>query len=364
MKKAIAIAVFLILFLNFPFGALASEGSVDNILPQEAEELLLENGFTSLDAESLINLTPNEIFRYIKDCIKKEIDAPFILFYMLFLVIIITSIVSGINGGFLSHELEKSFSAVGILAVCTTAVVPLIACLEESRLFINQMNGFVQVFAPVLSGIMISGGQVNSGAGYQMVILAASEFVAVLLSAVILPLIFVYLAFVIVGRISAGFQPDSITASVKSTVNWTLSLVMTLFVGLITIKGIIGVGADSVALRTGKFFIGSFVPAVGGALSEAAATVQKGVGLIKNTTGIFGIIAACLYFIPPLIKVLIYKFTCNLSAIIGEMLGAEKIAGLVRDISAVLGLISSVILSYGTLVVLSTAVTLIIGGGN
>ena len=78
----------------------------------------------------------------------------------------------------------------------------------------------------------------------------------------------------------------------------------------------------------------------------------------------FGIIAAALYFIPPLIKVLIYKFTCDVSAIIGELLGAEKIAGLLRDISTVLALLSSVVLSYGALVVLSTAVTLIIGGGT
>ena len=64
-----------------------------------------------------------------------------------------------------------------------------------------------------------------------------------------------------------------------------------------------------------------------------------------------------------LIKVLIYKFTCDITSIIGGMLGAEKIAALLKDISAVLALLSSVILCYGALVILSTAVTLIIGGG-
>ena len=61
---------------------------------------------------------------------------------------------------------------------------------------------------------------------------------------------------------------------------------------------------------------------------------------------------------------MLYKFTCNITAIIGELLGADKIAGLLKDVSAVLGLTVSVILSYGTLFILSTAVTLIINRGG
>lgn len=363
MKKAVIASVFFILLISLPYNVYASEASVEDIFPKDAGELLLENGFSALDLENLVNLSPKQALEYVINCFKNEIDTPFILIYVIFLVIIITSITSGINGGFLSAELEKNFSAVGVLSVCATAIVPIITCLDEARQFISQMSGFVQVFVPVLSGVMITGGQVTSGAGYQVVMIFSSEFMSVFLSGVILPLIFMYLAFAIVGRTAAGFHPDSITSSVKSTVNWSLSLIMTLFVSLITIKGLIGTGSDSVALRTGKFFVGSFVPAVGGALAEAAATVQKSIGLIKNTTGVFGIIAAAIYFIPPLIKVLIYKFTCNVTAIIGELLGADKIAGLLKDISTVLGLVTSVILSYGVLVILSTAVTLLICGG-
>ncbi len=364
MKKIAFFAVFIVLFAAFCVKSNAADVSVEEILPQETQDILSENGFSDYDINSLLNLSPSQVLEYVVDSVKNQINAPFVLFYMIFLVIIITSITSGINGGFLSSELDKSFSVVGVLCVCTTAIIPIIACIDETRQFISQMSGFVKVFVPVLSGAMVSSGQINSGAGYQVTMVFAAEFLSTFLSGIILPLILMYLAFATVGRITAGFKIDTVTSSVKSTVNWTLSLVMSLFVGLITIKGIVGTGADSIALRTGKFFVGSFVPAVGGALSEAAATVQKSMGLIKNTTGVFGIIAAGLYFLPPLIKVLIYKFTCDLTAIIGEMLGAEKISGLLKDISAVLALLSSVVLSYGTLVILSTAVTLIIGGGT
>ncbi len=363
MRKIAIFAVFIVLFAFFSVKGYAADASVEDLLPDETQNILSENGFDSLDIDSLLNLTPSQVFEYIINSVKNQINAPSILFYIIFLVIIVTAIASGINGGFLSGELDKSFSAVSVLCVCTTAVVPIIACIEEARRFISQMGGFVKVFVPALSGVMISSGQASGGAGYQVIMVFAAEFLSSFLSGIILPLILMYLAFATVGRITTGFKIDTITSSVKSTVNWTLSLVMSLFVALVTIKGIVGTGADSIALRTGRFFVGNFVPAVGGALAEAAATVQKSMGLIKNTTGAFGIIAAALYFIPPLIKILIYKFTCDLTAIIGEMLGTEKISGLLKDISAVLALLSSVVLSYGALVILSTAITLIIGGG-
>ena len=364
MKKIAFFVAVLILICAMPINTFAAENSVKYIFPEQAGELLNEYGFSQLSFDEILSLSPKQVIEYVIKAIKNEIDAPFLLFYLIFLVILITSITSGINGGFLSSELDKSLSAVGILTVCTTVIIPIIACIEEIHQFIDQTGNFINVFTPVLSGVMISGGQVNSAAGYQIVIIFATEFLSLFLSGIILPLILMYLAFATVGRVTAGYRIDTITSSVKSTVNCTLSLIVSLFVALVTIKGIIGTSADSIALRTGKFFIGSFVPAVGSALAEAASTVQNGLGLIKNTTGVFGIISLVLFFIPPLAKIIIYKLTCDISSVIGEMLGADKISGLLKDISAVMGLLMSVILSFSALTILSTSVTLIIGGTN
>ena len=363
MKKLVFLVVILFIIGTSPSVYALDNINASEILPQSGVDILEENGIKSLDLEEILNLSPSECVNYLFKCIKNEIDTPFLMVYMIFLVIIITSVASAMGGGFLSAELEKSFSVVGVLCVCTTALIPLISCLDQTRSFIIDLSGFVEAFVPVFSAATVSSGQPITGAGYSVVVIFASEFLSVFLSDIILPLLFLYLSFSIAGRCVAGFRYEYIATSIKSVINWSLTLLMTMFVSLVTIKGLIGAGADSVALRTGRFFIGSFVPAVGGALSEAASTVQKSLGLIKNTTGVFGIIVAALCFIPPLIKVLIFKFTCDICAIAGEALGAEKIAGLLRDVSGVLGLLNSVILSYSALIVLSTTVSLIVGKG-
>lgn len=365
MKKILILLTAFVSIFIFSIPAHASQNkiSIDDILPSETKEILSENGIDSFDIETLKNLNVRETLKFIFNCIKQEISTPFILIYSIFIIILITVIASGMNGGFLSTELQNNFSVMGVLCICATSLAPIITCFQETMKFIKQMSSFVNVFTPALTGVMIMGGQSSGGIGYQSVMLAASEILSTFLSGIIMPLLFIFLAFTIAGRATSWFNLESVTASVKSTVTWCLTLTMSLFVSLITIKGLIGAGADSLALRTGKFFVGSFVPAVGGALSEAAATVQKSVVLIKNTTGIFGIIAAAMYFIPPLIKVLLYKFTCDISSIIADTLGAKHISGLIRDISVVLGLVSAVILSYGALIILSTAVTLMMGSG-
>lgn len=364
MKKFTALLLMLFIFLFFGINTYALETSAQDIFPSEAGQMLLENGFSSIDSESLLNLTPSQVFNYLLELVKNELDTPFVLLYLLFLVIVIVSIVSGVNGGYLSRELDKSITTIGILSICCTALVPVISCMEETRQFVSDLSGFGRVFTPVFSSVMVMSGQIKSGAGYQVIMLFASEFISVFISNIIMPLVFFYFAFTIVGRTVFDFNIDNLSSSVKSMINISLTFSMTVFVSLITLKGIIGASTDSITLRTGRFFIGSFVPAVGSALSEAVGTIHKSVGLIKGTTGVFGIIAAIMYFLPPLIKVLIFKFTCVIASFLGQMLGTGKISELLKDVSNILSLLVSIILSTGSIFVLSTAITLVLSSGG
>ena len=365
MKKLISVLFCLFILTNassITVFADEESGSVENVLPSEIVEILEENGFDSLDINALKELSISDIFDYLINLIKSEIDTPFLLIYAIFLIILSVTLARGIGGGALSSELDNSLDTVSVLSLCATILTPIISCMSETKTFIENLSGFTRTFTPVLAGVMVSAGQSTSGLGYQTIMLSAAQILSGFLSGIILPLLFVFLSVSIVSKTTSFLNLNSLTSSVKSSIVWSLSLSVGIFVALVTIKGLIGAGADSVALRTGKFFIGSFVPAVGSALSEAASTAIKGVGVIKNTTGVFGIIAATLYLLPPLIKILLYKFTCDVSAILGEVFGAVKISAVIRDISTVLGLLCSIILSFGAVIILSTAITLIIGG--
>lgn len=367
MKKIAGILSFFILFFCLSISVFAlenlqeSEIDVKDFFPNETVEHFKENGIESFDFETLLELDIKDMFAYLKNLVKNEISAPFLLMYAVFVVVIITSLTSSINGGFLNAEIQKNFSAVGVLCVGTTIATPIISCLEQAREFVSSVSSFVEVFVPSISAVMFASGHSNTAVGYQATMMIAVELISAFLCNTIIPLLYMFLAFSIVSKIAGEYNIDLVSKTIKSFVTWSLTFVMTAFVALITIKGIIGAGVDSVALRTGRFFVGSLVPAVGAALAEAASTLQKSMGLIKSTSGVFGILAIIFYFIPPLVKVLVFKITCSISSSVGELLGAEKIASVLREVTVVLNLICSVILSYAAMLILSTAVILCVG---
>ena len=368
MKKIFVLFCVLILTISsaMPVYALNSQNSsgvsVEDYLPQDTIDLLKENGIDSFDFKTLLNLDIGDFLNYVIKCVKNEVTKPLTLIYIILLIVIVIVLSRGINGGFLNGQLENNFSIVGVLCVSTTLAAPIIACLEQSREFIVKTTDFIMTFIPSFAAVMFASGHNTAAVGYQATMIVAVEFISSFLLNTVITLLYMFLAFSIVSKIGGEYNLDMITKSLRTIVTWSLTLVISIFVALITIKGIIGVSADSLIIRTGKFFVGSFVPAVGAALAEAATTLQKSVGLIKNSTGIFGIIAVVFYFVPPLIKILVYKISLNIASAVSKMFGINSVSELLGDASVVLSLVSSIILSYAALLILSTAVILCIGG--
>ena len=219
MKKIITLLFCFLFLINISITVYASETSIEEIFPYEAGQMLIDNGFESLDYESILNLDASKVIDYLLNILKSELDTPFVVLYLFFLVIIVVSIISGINGGFLNRELERNISTVGILTVCTTALVPVISCAEGARQFISNISSFNNVFVPALSTVMVMSGQIKTGAGYQAVMLFANEFVSIFITNVVMPLLFFYFAFAIIGKTAFEFNTESISSTIKSSIN-------------------------------------------------------------------------------------------------------------------------------------------------
>lgn len=89
---------------------------------------------------------------------------------------------------------------------------------------------------------------------------------------------------------------------------------MTVFIAIITVRGITANTFDEVALKSTKFAVDKLIPIVGGALSDAVATVASYSLILKDALSVFGVVMIVGICVFPLIKImvisLIYKFTC------------------------------------------------------
>ena len=120
------------------------------------------------------------------------------------------------------------------------------------------------------------------------------------------------LALGLVGSVSPGMKLDAAGGAINKACSWLLGLAATLFVGLLSLQGLVGAAADSLAGRAIRFSLSSFVPVVGGALSEAFSSVQGCLQLLKSTLGGFGILATALIALPPLLECALWSLTLSL----------------------------------------------------
>ena len=361
MKKCVFLFVMIFMLFSLSTTVFAQDTNITDILPSETQDLLIDSGFNEISAEEILSLSPNEIFGFLIKSLKTAFDTPFISLFSICAVSLLISLVSGIKSNYLNTELQNTISTVGILCVFSSFSISIVSCIKETTEFINTTSNFIKVFVPALSSVIYLGGQSSTANNYQITVILASEVISDLISNVIIPLLYIFLAISVANHINSSLKLSTTLSFVKTSAVWILSISVMIFVSLITIKGIIAAETDTLALKTGRFFIGSFVPAVGGALSEAALTMQTGIKLIKSSSGIFGIIAAVLYFIPPLIKIILYKLALNVSSAVSEILGVDKISIILKDLSTIFGLLISIILSFSAVFVLSTAVIITLG---
>ena len=98
-------------------------------------------------------------------------------------------------------------------------------------------------------------------------------------------------------------------------------------------------------MKVAKAAVSGAVPVVGGIIAEATETVLAGAGMLKNTIGVFGmlaILAACAYpFLQLGVQYLLYKLSAFLAAAVGAPELCKLIDGLGGAFGLVLGMTGS-----------------------
>ena len=308
-------------------------------IPDSANEILENNGIDGINPDSLIGLSVGDFFQTLWDMVKSEIHLPLRIFITMIAVVMLCSLFRAFQATIAEKSYTNAFTVVSVLTVCAVMMSPIVDCITRASEAIRECSNFIVSFIPVFSGIVAASGKPITAAGYTSAL------------------------FCMVGSINDNINISGITATVRNVVIWTLGFLLTVFVGLLTLKGLVAGSADTVATKTTKFLLGSFVPVVGGALSEAYNSVQGCMGVIRSTVGSLGIIVCFLTFVPILLTILLLMGALHLSAGISELMSVEKVGSILKAGVSALSLIFGIILMFALLLIISVTILLMISTG-
>ena len=343
--------------------ALGREELMEQV-PEDARELMEEANLYDLSVSSLLQLTPKDFFCTVWRMLLQEVRKPVRTMGVILAVVVLCAMLGGLHTAVGENTLSPMFTTVAVLCILTSVVIPILDCIINTSAAVKNAALFMLSFIPIFSAAITAAGQPVTGAAYNMFLFTTCQVVSQVVSQTLIPLLGIYLALCVVGALVPEIKIASATATIKTIVSWALGFMVTIFVGLLSIQTMVSQGADTVTTKTVKFLVGSFVPVVGGALSEALVAAQGCLRLIKTSVGAYGILVAVFTFLPILLQTVIWYLVTMVASIAGDILGVDKVSTVMKSCSSVLGILLSVILCFGLLIIVSTTVVMVTGMGG
>ena len=372
MKRLI---IFVLVFWSVGTGVLLAAPSEEEILsqsgadelyellPEDTQNLLSEKGVESIDANALLDFSFGDLFTMIWEGVANAAGAPIKLFAAGAGLALLCALTAQVGGTLREDSFSGLFHAASVL--CASAVIfPIVTDLFQTvSAVLQSAGGFITAFVPVYSAILAASGQPASAALSETALLAAAQIVSAVSSSVLIPLLTVYLALCMVGAVCPDLCMDGITGAAKGIVTVTAGLLMTVFVGLLSLKGSLAGAADSVTLRTAKFAAGAVFPVVGGAVSDALSSVQGSMSLLRSSVGGFASIAIMAMLLPPVLSLLLTQAAMSAASAVARILHADKVAALYQNAASAVSLLCGLTAVSGVLIVVSLGILLRAAGG-
>ncbi len=235
-----------------------------------------------------------------------------------------------------------------LLTVFSTAYTLILKASNRIQVFLNAMLG-------ALMAVGAAGGNLISAGAFYPVLSGLCSLMGVLLSRLLMPLFCFTSVLTVLNHMSDSFHVKRLCALSDSVMKWVLTFSCLLFVGLLTVKGVVAAPMDALGSKTMKFAVSSFVPVVGGVLSDAVETVAGAGKIIKNSLGAAGIIVVIAMILPTLAELFALVILLKFTAAILECVCDRKLTGVIWDMGSAITMGTSILLVYSVVFILAVA---------
>ncbi len=247
-------------------------------------------------------------------------------------------------------------------AACGAVLLPaLIRLISSSTVVIQNASVFLMASVPVYSALLAASGEVITGSSYGLLTLAAANCIPAFATAVIFPMLHIFLALALTSAVSEqGF--DAFLGKLYGVFKWILVLLVSLFSGALSIQTVLNIQADSATGKAAKMIMSSALPIVGGAFSDSLSAIKSSIGVVRSGVGAFGMLAALCIFLPLILETLLWSGVCAAGEIGAELFEVPKLKKFLGACLCTGKMILAVLSSTALVCVVSAAVVLFLRG--
>ena len=325
-------------------------------LEEETKEALSEIGIDDADYTQLLSLSPKRVVDAILELITGKMSEKLKAVGFVCALLVLSAVLDGFaQPGSTMHSV---FSVFTTLLIVVSLLLPVSESLVQAFSDMELSSNFLLAYIPAFAGVISMSGKPLSSAAYSSVMIGLSNLLAQCNVKVFLPVVQVFFSLNIASSVQPKYAFNSLVAFFKKAVTVLLGFSATIFTGLLAIKGSLASAGDSVAVRGVKMLVGSAVPVVGSALSDAYTSVLGSITLIQNAVGIFGIVVFALMHVPVILDLLLWYLALSFTASVSEALGQKQAATLLNGIASTVSLVNTLVIFTAFILIISTGIML------
>lgn len=385
MKKLIIIILFIFMIPNMVFAESTEDSETENI--QTDEEIMdsIQEEFNISDfikeAEKYTGdfLEDMSISDILNSAIKGEIDnqtfyqkilkiwgsevsSSLKILISILVIIIIHGILKSITDNLENNNISQIIYFVQYILIVTLIMsnfTEIINLLKETA---NNLVGFINLLIPLLLTLMIYTGSITTSTLLEPIILFAINFIGNIINEILIPIVLIIVVFSIISKISERVQIEKLSKFLKSGVSWFLGVVLTVFVGIVSLEGTLSSSVDGITAKTAKAAVSTVIPVVGKVLGDVVDSVLGCGVILKNAVGLVGVIIIIGICILPIIKIATLSIIYSLASAVVQPIADNKIVKLLDEMSGVFKIMLAILCSLSVMLIIG--VTLVIKISN
>ena len=273
-------------------------------------------------------------------------------------VIVIHSVLKSISENLENEGVAKLIYYVQYILIVTIIMTNFTQIVKMVQDTCVNLVAFMNMLVPLLITLMLYTGSIATSGVLEPIILFMINFVSNIVQDIIIPFVLIFTSLVIISKISDNVQVDKLAKFLKSGIVWFLGIVLTIFVGVVSLEGTMSSSVDGITAKTTKAIVSSAIPVVGKILGDAVDTVL-GCGIVlKNAVGIVGVIVVIGICIMPIIKLATLTISYKLVAVVSQPISDKKIVGLLEQMGDIFKILLAILSAMSFMLIIGTALVL------
>lgn len=296
------------------------------------------------------------LYKQITKIIGKEVQSSLKGLVSILIIVIIHSILKSISDSLENENISKMIFYVQYILIVTIIMSNFSDVINLVKETTTNLTSYINILIPLLVSLMIYTGSITTTSILQPLILFIINLIGNLVQDLLIPLILIITSISIISKISDKVQIEKFSKFLKSGTVWFLGVVLTVFVGVVSLEGTLASSVDGITAKTAKAIVSSGIPVVGKVLGDVIDSVLGCGVILKNAVGFVGVIVILGICILPIIKLSILTISYKLVAALCEVVADEKIVNLLDEISDIFKVLLAIVISISFMVIIGVTV--------